>query len=130
MTGAIQDDRANADKLNRLRQRQLISEDGQIAIMIVKGHGEEFFKRIPALDEKFKKQFADYAFENAEIVANDYPPQMRDLVVSWSAGGFIGNRVALMVMDILYENGTFRPLTDKEKITSNLILFADVLPKG
>jgi hypothetical protein len=43
--------------------------------------------------------------------------------------GFIGNTVALMVMDILYGNETFKELTDREKITSNLLMFCDVLPK-
>jgi hypothetical protein len=57
------------------------------------------------------------------------PPQMRDLVICWNTNGFIGNTVALMVMDILYGNGTFKELTDREKITSNLLMFCDVLPK-
>ena len=53
---------------------------------------------------------------------------MRDLIFSETAGGWIGNAVALMVMDILYADGTFHALTDREKITSNCILFTDVLP--
>ena len=128
MTGAIADDLVNADKFKRLRERQFISDNNQVNIMVVKGKAEDFFDKIPQLDEKFKKQFADYAFEYAQTIALDYPPQMRDLVFSWAAGGFISNVVALMVMDILYGNGTFHALTDREKITSNLILFADTLP--
>lgn len=128
MIGAIADDLVNADKFKRLRERQFISENNQVNIMVVKGKAEDFFEKIPELDEKYKKQFADYAFEYAQTVARDYPPQMRDLIFSWTAGGFISNAVALMVMDILYANGTFRALSDREKITSNLILFTDVLP--
>lgn len=128
MTDAISDDLVNADKFKRLRERQFISENNQVNIMAVKGKAEDFFDKIPELDEKFKKQFADYAFEYAQIIARDYPPQMRDLIFSWTAEGFISNVVALMVMDILYGNGTFRALTAREKITSNLILFTDVLP--
>ena len=128
MTGAIADNLVNADKFKRLRERQFISENNQVNIMVVKGKAEDFFEKIPELDEKYKKQFADYAFEYAQTVARDYPPQMRDLIFSWTAGGFISNAVALMVMDILYANGTFRALSDREKITSNLILFTDVLP--
>ena len=128
MTGAIADDLVNADKFKRLRERQFISDNNQVNIMVVKGKAEDFFDKIPKLDEKFKKQFADYAFEYAQIIARDYPPQMRDLIFSWVAGGFVSNTVALMVMDILYGDGTFKPLTDREKITSNLILFTDVLP--
>lgn len=128
MTEAISDNTANADKFKRLRERQFISEDNLVNIMIVKGKSEEFFAKIPKLDEKIKKQFANYAFEHAQLVANDYPPQMRDLFFSRSANDFTSYEVALMVMDILYSNGTFQPLTEREKITSNLILFTDVLP--
>ena len=130
MTNAIADDLANADKFKRLRERQFLSENNQVHIMVVKGKAEDFFARIPALDEKFKKQFADYAFEYAQTIAVDYPPQMRDLIFSWSAAGFVSNTVALMVMDVLYGNGTFKALSDEEKITSNLIVFTDVLPKA
>lgn len=44
------------------------------------------------------------------------------------AAHFIGNDTAVMVMDILYRNGTFRPLTEGEKIIANLLVFCDVLP--
>jgi len=42
--------------------------------------------------------------------------------------GFIGTQTAVMVMDMLYNNGTLKPLTERERITSNLIMFSDVLP--
>ena len=129
MTGAITEDRVNEDKFKRLRERQFLSEDNRINIMMVKGTSEEFFAKIPELDDGTKKEFAHYALESAEILARDYPPQMRDLVISRTAGAFVGNTVALMVMDILYGNDTFRPLTDREKITSNLIMFSDRLPE-
>lgn len=128
MTGAIKDDLVNADKFKRLRERQFISEDNEVNIMIVKGKAEDFFDKIPKLNQKIKKQFTDYAFEYAQILARDYPPQMRDLVFDRSASGFVDNEVALMVMDILYRDGTFKALTEREKITSNFILFTDVLP--
>ena len=64
----------------------------------------------------------------AEAVAKNYPVQMRDLVIAWNAGGFVSNTVAVMVMDILYSNGTFRELTENEKVTSDLLMFCDVLP--
>lgn len=54
---------------------------------------------------------------------------MRDYVMHWNVFGFIGREVAIMVMDILYGNGTFRQLTDEEKITSNLLMFCDRLPE-
>ncbi|MEG6612125.1 sigma-70 family RNA polymerase sigma factor [Pseudoclostridium thermosuccinogenes] len=129
MTGAISDDTANADKFKRLRERNFITDDNKVNIMIIKGDHNEFFSKIPSLDEKTKKKFAHYALESAEIIARDYPPQMHDLVISWHAGGFVGNTVAIMVMDILYGNGAFKELTDSEKITSNLLMFCDVLPK-
>lgn len=96
--------------------------------MVVKGNAEEFFSKIPSLDDEFKKKFAGYALEMAEVIAQNYPPQMRDLVISRNAGGFVSNTVAVMVMDILYGNGTFKELTDREKVTSDLIMFCNILP--
>ncbi len=128
MTGAITDTPANAEKFNRLRERQFISEDNRINIMVTTQRADRFFTAIPELNENLKKRYADDALESAQIIARDYPPQMRDLVISRLAGGFVSSSVAVMVMDILYGNGTFRPLTEQEKITSNLILFTDRLP--
>ena len=95
----------------------------------MRGNQNEFFAKIPKLDETVKRTFADYALEQAMVIAKDYPPQMRDLLVAGNAVTFVGPTVALMVMDILYENGTFRPLTEDEKITSNLLMFCDRLPE-
>lgn len=129
MTGAIHDDQANAEKFKRLRERNLISDDNMVNIMVAKGTNGDFFAKIPELDDSVKKLFAGYALETAEIDAKNYPPQMKDLIMSWTMGGFVGKTVAVMVMDILYGNGTFRPLTENERVTSNLLMFADRLPE-
>lgn len=129
MTGAIADTPANKEKFDRLRERGYLSKDNKINIMLVKDDQNAFFAQLPALDEEIKSRFADFALEQATLAAEDYPPQMRDLIVTWNVGGFIGRTVALMVMDILYKNGTFRPLTEDEKVTSNLLMFCDRLPE-
>ena len=54
---------------------------------------------------------------------------MQDLIVSRGVSGFIGTEVAMMAMDILYQNGIFKPLTEREKITVDLIMFSDILPE-
>lgn len=54
---------------------------------------------------------------------------MQDYIVASSASGFIGGTVALMVLDILYGGGTFKPLAENEKTTAELIMFADKLPQ-
>ena len=63
------------------------------------------------------------------IKARNYPLQMQDLIVGRGISGFIGTEVAMMVMDILYQNGTFKTLTEREKITAELIMFSDILPE-
>ena len=128
VNGTICDNAANAEKIARLREREFLTEDNRANIMVVMGAAEDFFKKIPTLDDKIKGKFADMALEFAMNEAKSYPPQMQDLVISWGVGGFIGSTVALMAMDMLYENGTFKPLTEKEKVTSNLIMFSDILP--
>lgn len=129
ITGQICDNAANEDKFKRLRSRQFITEDGKPNIMICRGDMADVLNRTPRLDPATKSQFADAALEYAMLEAKNYPPQMQDLVVTWGVRGFIGNKVALMVMDILYANGTFKPLTEQEKVTSNLIMFSDKLPE-
>lgn len=128
LNGTLSDNAANAEKFQRLRERKYLTEDNQVNIMMVKGAGNKFFDKIPALDDTLKETFASFALEVAMLEAKNYPPQMQDLIIGWEAGGFVGNVVALMVMDILYGNGTFRPLTENEKVTSNLIMFSDILP--
>ncbi len=129
MTGKISDDAVNANKFKRLRERAFITDDNKVNIMVVKGKANDFFEKIPALDDETKKQFAGYAIEAAEVTARRYPPQIRDLIISEQTRGFIGNTVAVMVMNILYGNGTFKALTENERVTSNLIMFSDCLPE-
>lgn len=127
--GEIEDLPANAEKFKRLRERRYITEYNKVNIMVVKGTQENFFKKIPAVSHDIKEQFAAYALENAMSIAKGYPPQMQDLVIAEATGSFISRVVAIMVMDILYENGTFRPLNENERVTSNLIMFCDRLPE-
>ena len=128
MTGKITDNYEGREKIKRLEERELIGDDGKVQVMVCKGDNRGFFDRIPPLDEKIKEQFASIGLEIAMQEAKNYPPQMQDLVISRSSG-FIDNTVAMMALDILYENGTFDKLNEKERITANLIVFSDVLPK-
>lgn len=126
LNGFLCDNTANAEKLQRLRERAFLTPDNQINIMMVKER--DFFEKIPPLDDTVKERFAHTALEYAMLEAKNYPPQMQDLVIDWGVGGFIGAVVALMVMDILYGDGTLKPLTENEKVTSNLIMFSDRIP--
>lgn len=128
MRGMIDDSPANAEKLARLQERQFLTEDGKINIMVVNGTVATLTERFPALDETVKTRFYDFALEQATLEAKAYPPQMQDLIVWDRVRSFIGNTVAMMVLDILYENGTFRPLNEQEKVSANLLMFCDRLP--
>ncbi|MBO7245185.1 MAG: hypothetical protein J6V56_00290, partial [Clostridia bacterium] len=67
--------------------------------------------------------------EYAAMIGKQYPPQMQDLITAYEVGGFISNSVAIMVMDILYADGTFTPGTEREAVTTNLLMFTDILPE-
>lgn len=41
--------------------------------MVMKEKADDFFEKIPEVDETITKQFADAAFEYAQIVSQDYP---------------------------------------------------------
>lgn len=126
--GELPDNIANSEKINRLRERKFLTAGNKINIMVVKAASSDFFDKIPSLDEEIKNKFADKILEYAMNEAKQYPSQMQDLVISQNAG-FIGNAVAIMVMDILYGNGTFMPLKENEKVTANLLMFSDRLPQ-
>lgn len=128
ISGALGDVPANAEKLARLRERGLLTADGAVNAVVVQGEMEAFFSSLPVLRDDLKKTFADFALERAEMEARDYPPQMRDLVVSWSVSRFIGGMTALLVLDALYADGTFRPLTEAERAAFGLLVFSDKLP--
>ena len=129
MTGAIENIPANKEKFDRLRARGYLTEDNKVNIMVMRGEANAFFSKLPELSEEVKRTFVNYALEHAMLIAKDYPSQMRDLVVARYVDAFVNQTAGLMVMDILYENGTFRPLTEAEKVTSNLLMFCDQLPK-
>ena len=120
---------ASAEKFARLRKRGFLTEDGRVNIMVIKGSPENFFARIPVLNDEIKARFANKALEFAMLSARRYPPQMQDLIIAWGVGGFISSTIALMVMDILYGEGMFKPLTEQERVTANLLMFSDTLPE-
>lgn len=126
--GEISDNAANKEKINRLRERKFLTAENAVNIMMAKGTAKDFFARIPELDNSLKEKFAEIALEYVMNEARNYPPQMQDLVVTRGVRNFTGAFVAVMTMDILYKDGTFRPLTENERVTSNLIMFSDVLP--
>lgn len=127
--GQLPDTVANSEKINRLRERNFLSPENDVNIMVAKIFSSDFFDKIPFFGEEIKNKFFGKIIEYAMNEAKNYPPQMQDLIVHRSAELFIGNTVAIMTMDILYGNGTFRPLNEKEKVTANLLMFSDRLPE-
>jgi len=132
ITGIIPDstDRSGSDfKLLRLKERGFV-DNGKVAVTAVKAKMDDFFKILPDPDENVKRIIADYSLESAAVAARDFPHQMYDFVFDRECRSFAGTiTVPLMVMDILYESGTFRPLTENERVTANLIMFSDTLPE-
>ena len=96
---------------------------------MIKSRLEDFFDKLPEFDENIKKHFANNALDIATQEAKFYPPHMQDLIISLGVNDFIGSVVSLMVRDILYGNGTFKPLTENERVSANLLMFTDKLPE-
>jgi hypothetical protein len=97
--------------------------------MVVKENMNDFLNRIPCIPQEIIKKFSKSALEFAAISAKQYPPQMQDLTIQNTVTSFIGTTVAMMTLDKMYEKGIFKPLTENEKITADLFMFSDVLPK-
>ncbi|WP_022933482.1 hypothetical protein [Treponema bryantii] len=128
MTGSITESKATSDKFKRLHDRGFLTKDGKINIMIVKGSWDDFSKMIPGPDKSLLDEFAKFALEQAMIQAKQYPPQIQDRFVAEFMDWAVGSTVAMMVLDELYDSGAFRALNDQEKVTANLLMFADKLP--
>ena len=119
--------KATSDKFKRLRDRGFLTKDGNINIMIVKSSWNDFKNMLPSPDKSLLDEFAKYALEQTMIQAKQYPPQIQDRFVYDFMDWDIGNTVAMMVLDELYDSRTFRALNEQEKVTANLLMFADKL---
>ena len=128
ITDKISNVPANSEKFSRLKKIKYITDDNKPNIMIAKGRLNDFIEKLPRVSDELKNKFVDIALESAMQKTKFYPPQMHDYVVGHTVSTFINNAVAIMLMDILYGNGTFKPLTENEKIAANLIMFCDTLP--
>lgn len=129
ITGTINDNEANAEKFTRLREREFLTPDNKVNIMVVKDNMWNFLSRIPQIPKEIIDEFSSTALEFASLSAKKYPPQMQDRVIVECMNNFMGNGVAVMTLDILYERGYFKPLTENEKVTFDLLMFSDVLPE-
>jgi hypothetical protein len=63
------------------------------------------------------------------MLAKNYPPQMQDFIVFEFVKWYVDNTVAMIVLDKLYDSGEYKPLTQSEKATANLLVFSDRLPQ-
>ena len=127
--GDIEDNKANEEKFKRLRERGFITDDGKLNVLVVKKTMEEFDALIPSPDKDQIDEFAKIAIEQAVMHAKNYPPQMQDFIVFEFVKWYVDNTVAMIVLDKLYDSGEYKPLTQSEKATANLIVFSDRLPQ-
>lgn len=127
--GDIEDNKANEEKFKRLRERGFITDDGKLNVLVVKKSMEEFDALIPSPDKDQLDEFAKIAIEQAVMLAKNYPPQMQDFIVFEFVKWYVDNTVAMIVLDKLYDSGEYKPLTQSEKATANLIVFSDRLPQ-
>ncbi len=127
--GNIEDNKANEEKFKRLRERGFITDDGKLNVLVVKKSMEEFDALIPSPDKDQLDEFAKIAIEQAVMLAKNYPPQMQDFIVFEFVKWYVDNTVAMLVLDKLYDSGEYKPLTQSEKATANLIVFSDRLPQ-
>ena len=127
--GDIEDNKANEEKFKRLRERGFITDDGRLNVLVVKKTMEEFDALIPSPEKEQLDEFAKIAIEQAVMLAKNYPPQMQDFIVFEFVKWYVDNAIAMIVLDKLYDSGEYKPLTESEKATANLLVFSDKLPQ-
>lgn len=124
--GAIDDTSSNASKFARLRERKFIDDNGRVNIMVTHHDVYKLLENLPSLPQDQARRYIDAELEAQQLEARDYPEQMHELILN---GNISPNSLAVLVLNKLYENGTFKPLTENEKVTSQLIMFSDKLPE-
>ena len=124
--GAIDDTPSNASKFARLRERKFIDDNGRVNIMVTHHDVYKLLENLPSLPQDQARRYIDAELEAQQLEARDYPEQMHELILN---GNISPNSLAVLVLNKLYENGTFKPLTENEKVTSQLIMFSDKLPE-
>lgn len=124
ITGDIADTKANTEKFERLRERKLITDDGQVNIIVINSDYKAFTDKLPAPKKQLLDEFAEYALEQAVQVAGQYPARMQDYVVWEFVNRFIGNDVAIYVLRKLYERGVLKAPAETEMSAANLLMFA------
>lgn len=129
ITGAIDDTPSNAAKFARLREKKFIDDNGKVNIMVASPEVASCLGRLPGLSDEEVRKYIDAELEATLIQARDYPEHMHDLLMSDTRKVLLGASIAIIVLNKLYENGTFKPLTENEKVTSQLIMFSDKLPE-
>ncbi len=127
--GDIEDNKANEEKFKRLRERGFITDDGRLNVLVVKKSMEEFDSLIPSPTKDQLDEFAKIAIEQAVMLAKNYPPQMQDFIVFEFVKWYVDNTIAMIILDKLYDSGEYKPLTESEKATANLLVFSDRLPQ-
>ncbi len=128
LTDQLPDTPANGEKRKRLRDRGFVDDSGKVCVMVARNEVKDEIERIPPVSEDILHRFARAALEYAMNEAQDYPPQMQDLIVCDKTYSFLGPTVALMTCDLLYERGVWKPLTEAERAAVDLIVFSDTLP--
>ncbi len=126
ITGAISDAPSNSSKFARLRERKFIDDNSKVNIMVASPEVNKLLENLPSLPQDQARRYIDAELEAQQLEARNYPEQMRDLILN---GNISPNNLAVIVLNKLYESGTFKPLTENEKVTSQLIMFSDKLPE-
>ena len=95
-----------------------------VGIMARANDLREVYKVFPPKNDKFMSILYD-----EKHALNKISNSKNNVILLRGVTGSGKTEVARLIADILYENGTFRPLTEQEKVTSTLLMFSDILPE-
>ena len=130
ITGKITKTAENADKYKRLFDKGYLVANGdtEYVNMIISANTEaDFVKFLPGMTAELKTVGDEL---NAEIIKlESVPPHMQDLHRAFCSNCLCEQNMAAYVFELLFEDGTLKPLTDTQKQSVCTIMFCDTLPK-
>ena len=116
----------NAEKYQRLYERKFLGENDEVQVIVAKSIAlqEDF----PKFSEELKEKLATYAGKSYELIKDDYPAQMQNLIRSESQY-VLQNWTPMYIIDSMIDDGTLQSFTETERVALNLIVFLHKLPE-
>lgn len=130
--GNMTKDTANIDKYKRLLDKGYLIAEGEteyVNMVVITYSRHDFIALLPAISDELKTVGEELDEKIFNTIKSLYPAHMQNYMRELYANCLSSTDVRTRVLELLYENGTLKPLTDAQKRSVNTIMFCNRLPE-